>query len=78
MTLAPYLDLIRFNRPVGWLVLYWPTMISSFVAAEGWPGWHLFIVFSLGVFRPAVRAVRSMTTPIDIGMARSSAPNSAP
>ena len=50
MTLAPYLDLIRFNRPVGWLVLYWPTMISLFVAAEGWPGWHLFIVFSLGVF----------------------------
>lgn len=50
MTLAPYLDLIRFNRPVGWLVLYWPTMISLFVAADGWPGWHLFVVFSLGVF----------------------------
>lgn len=50
MTLAPYLDLIRFSRPVGWLVLYWPTLISLFVAAGGWPGWHLFVVFSLGVF----------------------------
>lgn len=45
-----YLDLIRFNRPIGWLVLYWPTLIALFIAAQGWPGWHLFIVFSLGVF----------------------------
>lgn len=50
MTLKPYLDLIRFNRPVGWLVLLWPTLIALFVAAGGWPGWHLFSVFVLGVF----------------------------
>lgn len=48
--IQPYLELIRFNRPVGWLLLYWPTLIALFIAAGGWPGWHLFIVFSLGVF----------------------------
>lgn len=50
MSLAPYLDLIRFNRPIGWMVLLWPTLIALFVGAGGWPGWHLFIVFALGVF----------------------------
>ena len=46
--LALYLDLIRWDRPVGWLVLYWPTMGALWLAAGGWPGWHLFIVFTLG------------------------------
>ena len=46
--LALYLDLIRWDRPAGWLVLYWPTMGGLWLAAGGWPGWHLFIVFTLG------------------------------
>ena len=46
--LALYLDLIRWARPAGWLVLYWPTMGALWLAAGGWPGWHLFIVFTLG------------------------------
>lgn len=50
MSLTPYLDLIRFNRPIGWLVLLWPTLIALFIGAGGWPGWHLFVVFCLGVF----------------------------
>ena len=45
---ALYLDLIRWDRPAGWLVLYWPTMGALWLAAGGWPGWHLFIVFTLG------------------------------
>ena len=45
--LALYLDLIRWDRPAGWLVLYWPTMGALWLAAGGWPGWHLFIVFTL-------------------------------
>ena len=45
--LALYLDLIRWDRPAGWLVLYWPTMGGLWLAAGGWPGWHLFIVFTL-------------------------------
>ena len=45
---ALYLDLIRWNRPAGWLLLLWPTLSALWVAAEGWPGWHLLWVFVLG------------------------------
>ena len=48
--LSLYLDLIRFNRPAGWLVLVWPTLVALWVAAGGFPGWHLLIVFVLGTF----------------------------
>ena len=54
MTSAPrsrlslYLDLIRFNRPAGWLVLVWPTLVALWVAADGFPGWHLLTVFVAG------------------------------
>ena len=43
-----YLDLIRFNRPAGWLLLLWPTLSALWIASHGWPGWHLLIVFTLG------------------------------
>ena len=46
--LALYLDLIRWNRPAGWLLLLWPTLVALCLAAGGWPGWHLLIVFTLG------------------------------
>jgi len=46
--LALYLDLVRFNRPAGWLVLLWPTLVALWVAAGGFPGWHLLAVFVLG------------------------------
>ena len=46
--LALYLDLIRWNRPAGWLVLVWPTLAALWVAAEGFPGWHLLLVFVAG------------------------------
>jgi len=46
--LALYLDLIRWNRPAGWLLLLWPTLSVLWVAAGGWPGWHLLLVFTLG------------------------------
>jgi 4-hydroxybenzoate polyprenyltransferase len=42
------LDLIRWNRPAGWLLLLWPTLSALWVAAQGWPGWHLLAVFVLG------------------------------
>ncbi len=45
---ALYLDLIRWNRPAGWLLLLWPTLTALWLAAGGWPGWHLLIVFTLG------------------------------
>jgi 4-hydroxybenzoate polyprenyltransferase len=43
-----YLDLIRWNRPAGWLLLLWPSLSALWVAADGWPGWHLVAVFVLG------------------------------
>jgi 4-hydroxybenzoate polyprenyltransferase len=48
--LALYLDLIRWNRPAGWLLLLWPTLGSLWFAADGWPGWQLVVVFTLGTF----------------------------
>jgi 4-hydroxybenzoate polyprenyltransferase len=46
--LALYLDLIRWDRPAGWLLLLWPTLSALWIAADGWPGWHLLLVFVLG------------------------------
>ena len=46
--LSLYLDLIRWDRPAGWLVLYWPTLGALWLAAGGFPGWHLLTVFTLG------------------------------
>ncbi|TNF51057.1 MAG: 4-hydroxybenzoate octaprenyltransferase [Burkholderiales bacterium] len=43
-----YLDLIRWNRPAGWLLLLWPTLAALWLAADGFPGWHLLLVFTLG------------------------------
>ena len=43
-----YLDLIRWNRPAGWLLLLWPTLSALWIAADGFPGWHLVGVFTLG------------------------------
>ncbi len=43
-----YLDLIRWNRPAGWLLLLWPTLSALWIAADGFPGWHLVAVFVLG------------------------------
>ncbi len=46
--LALYLDLIRWNRPAGWLLLLWPTLSALWIAADGWPGWHMLVVFVAG------------------------------
>ena len=47
---ALYLQLIRWNRPAGWLLLLWPTLSALWVASNGFPGWHLLTVFTLGTF----------------------------
>ena len=46
--LSLYLDLIRWNRPAGWLLLLWPTLSALWIAAGGFPGWHLVLVFTVG------------------------------
>ena len=46
--IALWLDLIRWNRPAGWLLLLWPTLAALWIASGGFPGWLLVAVFSLG------------------------------
>ena len=46
--LTLYLNLIRWDRPAGWLLLLWPTLSALWMAADGFPGWHLLAVFTLG------------------------------
>ncbi len=43
-----YLQLVRWDRPAGWLLLLWPTLSALWIAADGFPGWHLLAVFTLG------------------------------
>ena len=43
-----YLDLIRWSRPAGWLLLLWPTLSALWIAADGFPGWRLLAVFVFG------------------------------
>ena len=45
---ALWLDLVRWDRPAGWLLLLWPTLSALWMAAGGFPGWHLVAVFTLG------------------------------
>jgi 4-hydroxybenzoate polyprenyltransferase len=45
-----YLNLIRWDRPAGWLLLLWPSLSALWIAADGFPGWPLTVVFVLGTF----------------------------
>ena len=44
-----YYYLTRLNRPIGILLLLWPTAWALWVAAGGWPDGHVLLVFLLGV-----------------------------
>jgi 4-hydroxybenzoate polyprenyltransferase len=48
--LQPYLQLMRLDRPVGTLLLLWPTLAALFLAAGGVPPWHLIVIFTVGTF----------------------------
>ena len=48
--LRALLAVARLDKPVGTLLLLWPTLAALWIAAEGWPGWHLLLVFVLGTF----------------------------
>ena len=44
-----FLELMRFNKPVGTLLLLWPTLWALWIAADGVPTIAVFIIFVLGV-----------------------------
>jgi len=52
MTLAErlslYLQLTRLNRPIGILLLLWPTLWGVWIAGAGHPAWHIVLIFVLG------------------------------
>lgn len=48
--LNPYLRLIRFERPIGTLLLLWPTLWALWLAADGIPPVKYLFIFTLGVF----------------------------
>ena len=52
MTLAHrfplYLRLMRLDKPIGTLLLLWPTLWGLWVAAEGFPPLHVLAIFVLG------------------------------
>jgi len=42
------LQLVRFDKPIGTLLLLWPTLWALWIAAAGVPDWNLLLIFSLG------------------------------
>lgn len=45
-----YARLIRFDKPVGTLLLLWPTLAALWIAAGGRPSLALVLIFSAGTF----------------------------
>ncbi|NNE38069.1 MAG: UbiA family prenyltransferase, partial [Gammaproteobacteria bacterium] len=45
-----YFRLTRLDKPIGALLLMWPTLWALWLAAEGIPSIHILMVFVLGVF----------------------------
>ena len=45
-----YALLIRFDKPIGTLLLLWPPLMTLWIAAEGWPDTDVLLVFIFGVF----------------------------
>ncbi len=43
-----YLDLIRWDRPAGWLLLLWPSLAALWFAQGRFSGWDLLGLFKLG------------------------------
>lgn len=48
--LPDYIQLMRLDRPIGSLLLLWPTLWALWLAADGTPAWGNLIVFVVGVF----------------------------
>jgi 4-hydroxybenzoate polyprenyltransferase len=48
--LLALLQLIRFDRPIGTLLLLWPTLWALWLAAQGMPDVKLLVIFVLGTF----------------------------
>lgn len=43
-----YFQLIRLDKPIGILLLLWPTLWALWFASDGKPDWKLVVIFTLG------------------------------
>lgn len=48
--LALYFRLIRLDKPIGTVLLLWPTLCALWLAQQGVPDWRLLLIFILGTF----------------------------
>ena len=48
--MRPYLALMRVEKPVGTLLLLWPTLAALWLAADGAPSFGLILIFALGTW----------------------------
>jgi 4-hydroxybenzoate polyprenyltransferase len=46
--LSLYFKLVRLDKPIGILLLLWPTLVALWFAADGKPDWRLVVIFTLG------------------------------
>ena len=46
--LTVYSQLMRIDRPIGTLLLLWPTLWGIWIASAGRPQWHILLIFVLG------------------------------
>ncbi len=46
--LSLYLRLVRLDKPIGILLLLWPTLIALWIASAGKPDWRILLIFTLG------------------------------
>mgnify|MGYP001563485075 CR=1 FL=1 len=47
--LRDYIQLVRLDKPIGILLLLWPTLWALWLAAEGIPDLQVLVIFVLGV-----------------------------
>ncbi|MGJ0578587.1 4-hydroxybenzoate octaprenyltransferase [Xenorhabdus bovienii] len=45
-----YCRLMRINKPIGVLLLLWPTYWALWIAAKGMPDLYILLVFTIGVY----------------------------
>ena len=45
-----YIRLMRLDKPIGSLLLLWPTYWALFLSADGWPDLDILVIFTSGVF----------------------------
>ncbi|KAB8060657.1 4-hydroxybenzoate octaprenyltransferase [Janthinobacterium sp. FT14W] len=48
--LALYFRLIRLDKPIGTVLLLWPTLCALWLAQQGVPDWRLLLIFTFGTF----------------------------